>query len=94
MGVDMAAKAMRNFKAGEVLKGLSYNPDLRASLIPAVLVADNNPLPFFMLEGNSLERDVPEGAVITGDMVVTPQDSALWSLRKQQDAKFSFTKKL
>ena len=86
--VDMAAKAVRNFKAGEVLRDLSYNLDLRASLIPAVSVAGDNPLPFFMLENNRLARDVPEGTVITGDMIMPPQDSALWSLRKQQDERF------
>jgi predicted homoserine dehydrogenase-like protein len=86
--VDMAAKAMRDFKAGEVLRDLSYNLDLRASLIPAVSVADGNPLPFFMLEGNSLARDVPEGTVITRDMIISPRDSLLWSLRKQQDEHF------
>ena len=89
--VDMAAKATRDFRKGEVLGSpgsLGYNRDLRASLIPAASVADNNPLPFFMLESNRLARDVLEGTVITGDMLTPPQDSILWSLRKQQDEHF------
>jgi predicted homoserine dehydrogenase-like protein len=89
--VDIDARAARDFKAGEFIgppRNSGWNRDLRASLIPAVPVADDNPLPFFMLEGNSLARDLPEGTVITRDMVIPPQDSILWSLRKRQDDHF------
>ncbi|MFC1719244.1 NAD(P)H-dependent oxidoreductase [Candidatus Poribacteria bacterium] len=87
--VDMVAEAARDFKAGEVLEDLGYNRDLRASMIPSVPVADDNPLPFFMLENNRLSRDISAGTVITRSMITPPQDSALWSLRKQQDEHFN-----
>jgi len=89
--VDIAATAARDFKAGDALGkpgNLGMYRALRASLIPAAPVADENPLPFFMLEGKRLTRDVPAGTIITRDMVVSPQDSRLWSLRKQQDEHF------
>jgi len=89
--VDMAARTTRDFKAGEILaeSGTSgYSQSLLASLIPAVPVADGKVLPFFMLEGNRLVKDVSADTVITCDMVSPPQDSVLWSLRKQQDEHF------
>lgn len=86
--VDMAAKTTRSFKAGESLGNLSYNEDLRTSLIPAVPLADENPLPFFMLEGNNFAQDVPADIVITKDVIIPPENSILWSLRKKQDEIF------
>jgi predicted homoserine dehydrogenase-like protein len=41
-----------------------------------------------MLEGRRLLMDVPEGTAVTLDMVERPHDSALWSLREQQDVQF------
>jgi predicted homoserine dehydrogenase-like protein len=91
--VDMVAKSARDFKAGEILGerpgSLGLDLELRALLIPSVPIADSNPVPFFMLEGKRLTRDVPSGTVITQDMIAPPQDSFLWSLRKQQDEYFS-----
>ena len=88
--VDMTVEVKRNLKSGEVLRTgtLGHNPDFRASLLPAISVVDNNPLPFYMLEGNQLSRDIPANTMITRDMVVPPQDSILWRLRKQQDEHF------
>jgi len=91
--VDMVAKSARSFKAGEILGEkpgtLGLNLELRALLIPSVPIADNHPVPFFMLEGKRLSRDIPSGAIITQDMIIPQQDSFLWSLRKQQDEHFS-----
>jgi len=96
--VDMAAKSARSFKAGEILGEkpgtLGLNLELRALLIPTVPIADNHPLPFFMLEGKRLSRDISSGTVITQDMVIPPQDSFLWSLRKQQDEYFSICRSI
>ncbi len=90
--VDMVAKSARNFKAGEILGeepgSLGLNLELRALLIPSVQVSGNNPLPFFMLEGKKLSKDISSNTIITQDMIIPPQDSFLWSLRKQQDEYF------
>jgi predicted homoserine dehydrogenase-like protein len=89
--VDMAAIADHDLKAGQVLgvpDGLGYSPDLRAEMRPAFALAPGAPVPFFMLEGRRLVMDAPEGTTITLDMVEQPVDSALWSLRAEQDAQF------
>ena len=89
--VDLAVEVKKELKGGEVpgkSGTLGHNPDFRASMIPAVPIDGNNSLPFYMLEGNRLSRDVPANTVITRDMVVPPQDSILWKLRKQQDEHF------
>jgi predicted homoserine dehydrogenase-like protein len=51
-------------------------------------VADDNPLPAYMSEGNRLTMDVPQGTVITRRMIVPPGDSVMWSLRRRQDELF------
>jgi predicted homoserine dehydrogenase-like protein len=89
--VDIVATTARDFRAGETLGSsgtLGWNRDLRASLVPAFPLSDDGPVPFFMLEGNRLTRDVPAGTTITLDMIAPPADSALWSLRRQQDTHF------
>jgi len=88
---DLSATAGRDFAAGEIPSGPGRSrtdPSLRPAVIPAAPLADDNPLPFFMLETNRLAVDVPKGTVITRRMVVPPPDSALWSLRQQQDETF------
>ena len=87
--VDIVATTARDFRAGERLGNpgtLGWNRDLRASLVPAFPLADGGPVPFFMLEGRQLTKDIPAGTTITLDMIAPPADSALWSLRRQQDA--------
>ncbi|MGI5916636.1 MAG: hypothetical protein ACOX9A_09340 [Anaerolineae bacterium] len=90
--VDIIATAARDFKAGEILGSrpgtLGWNRDLRASLVPGYALEDSRPLPFFMLEGNRLAVDVPAGTTITQEMVVSPGEMPLWSLRARQDAHF------
>lgn len=88
---DIAVTARRDFRVGEVICGpgkSSVDHDLRPALIPATPLADDSPLPFFLLEGNRLAADWPTGAVLTRRMVVAPADSTLWSLRQQQDEIF------
>ena len=89
--VDMTVEVKRGLKGGEVL-GKSgtqgHDTDFRASIVPAAPVEGDNPLPFYMMEGSRLSRDTPANTVITRDMVVPPQDSILWKLRKQQDKHF------
>lgn len=89
--VDIVATTARDFRAGETLGSpgtLGWNRDLRASLVPAFPLSDDGPVPFFMLEGNRLTKDVPAGTTVTLGMIAPPAGSALWSLRRQQDAQF------
>ena len=94
--VDIVATTARDFRAGEKLGEpgtLGWNRDLRASLVPAFPLTDDGPVPFFMLEGNRLTKDVPAGATITLALIAPAADSALWSLRRQQDAHFALAGK-
>jgi predicted homoserine dehydrogenase-like protein len=89
--VDIVATAARDFRAGEMLGSpgtLGWNRDLRASLVPSFSLSDEGPVPFFMLEGNRLIQDVHAGTTISLSMIAPPPGSALWSLRRQQDAHF------
>ena len=89
--VDLVAKSNRELKAGTILGG-DHSPDIDASILPASSIAAGNPLPLHLLEGNRLSRDVAAETVITEEMVQTPSDSLLWSLRQQQDAHFGLKK--
>jgi predicted homoserine dehydrogenase-like protein len=86
--VDIIVEARRNFKAGETFGPTGttgWNRDFKCSLAPGFPVGPGKPLPFFMLEGNRLAQDVPTGTVFTWDQLEKPTNSALWSLRNQQD---------
>lgn len=89
--LDIQIQTTRDFKKGETVSApseLAYYPDVRATLIPSVPVADDNPLPAYMSEANRLIMDVPKGTVITRRMIAPPEDSVMWSLRQKQDELF------
>jgi predicted homoserine dehydrogenase-like protein len=84
---DVGLKATRNLKAGEIL-GDDSSMETTAFMMPAVRVKDGVPLPSHMASGNTLAVNITQGTVITREMVVSPSDSVLWSLRTQQDRHF------
>ncbi|MBM3214002.1 hypothetical protein FJZ36_03695 [Candidatus Poribacteria bacterium] len=89
--VDVAATVTRGFRVGEMVcaAGKScWSRDLRASLVPAATPEPDAPLPYYLLEGNRLTVDVPQGTLITRRMVEPPPDSILWTLRQKQDELF------
>ena len=85
--VDVVARANFDLQAGDTLPG-DHSPKLQSLMLPATPVAATAPLPFHLGNGNQLACDVAAGTVITGAMVAPPPDSALWALRKEQDAHF------
>ena len=89
--VDLVAKSNCELKAGTILGG-GHSDDTDAAILPASLIAKGNPLPFYLLTGNHLSRDVAAETLITQEMVDPPADSLLWSLRQQQDAHFGLKK--
>ena len=95
--VDAVARAARDMKAGEVVGSspgtLGWDHSVRAGMIPGITVGPDNPVPFFMLSGNRLKRDVSAGTVITLDMIEEPRNSHLWRLRREQDQVFFGGKK-
>lgn len=90
--VDIVCSARRDLRKGELIGPAfdsGWNRDFQCSLVPAFPLADDHPLPFFMLEGNRLAMDVPAGTIIVRRMVQTPANSALWALRAEQDIEFA-----
>jgi predicted homoserine dehydrogenase-like protein len=92
--VDIIAWAQRDFKAGEIIGvhegtlAFGFSRDFRTVMAPMQPVGEGKPLPYFMLYGNRLAKDIPAGSLITCDMVERPLNSVLWMLREQQDALF------
>ena len=92
--VDIIAWAMRDFKKGETIGvqestlAFGFSRDFRTVMAPAQPIGGGKPLPYFMLYGNRLAKNIPAGALITCDMIERPQDSVLWMLRELQDAHF------
>jgi predicted homoserine dehydrogenase-like protein len=64
-------------------------PDIGAGLVEIGAAQPENALPYYMAVGRTLKRAVKKGAVITFADVTPPEESALWTLREEQDAAFA-----
>ena len=84
---DIVYRATRALRAGTRV-GDDHSPDLSAEIVASTPLRPDAPLPAGLAAGNPLRCDVPAGALVTADAVVPPADSALWSLRSEQDAYF------
>ena len=88
--VDLHARASRDWSAGEVLLITDHHhheiDGLLAELNPAAHAGENGPLPYYMAAENKLRVDVKKGQLITTDMVIPPEESTLWKLRRQMEA--------
>ena len=88
--VDLHARASRDWSAGEVLAITDYHHHeingLSAELNPAAHAGESGPLPYYMAADNRLRVDVKKGQLITTDMVIPPEMSTLWTLRRQMEA--------
>jgi predicted homoserine dehydrogenase-like protein len=87
--VDLIARAARDLPAGHVLaiEGNRHAvPGLEGGLLPASPVGGAAPLPYYMAVGRTLRRAVAAGALVTADDVISPEASALWTLRREADA--------
>ena len=88
---ELLGRAIREFKAGEVLdmSGHHHSIDGIEPLVrPARAVVPGAPLPFYLAANNRLVSDVRPGELLTVEMIEEPADSALWRLRRDQDAAF------
>ena len=85
--VDLVAKSNCELSAGTILGGGQTN-DIGAAILPASPTIGANPLPFYLVTGNRLSRDIAAETLITQEMVSPPSDSLLWSLRRQQETYF------
>ncbi len=88
--VDLHARASRDWSAGEVLAITDHHhheiDGLSAELNPATHAGESGPLPYYMAANNRLSIDVKKGQLITADMVIPPERSTLWTLRRQMEA--------
>jgi predicted homoserine dehydrogenase-like protein len=84
---DIVRSAARDLKAGYVL-GADHDHNLATSILPASGMSPNAPIPAHLAHGHKLLRDVQVGTMITYEMVERPANSALWTLRAQQDKVF------
>ena len=85
--VDVVAHAAADLKKGEVLPD-DHSPRFKFLMAPAAALDDAAPLPFHLASGNPLACDVATGTPITAAIVVPPNVSTLWTLRREQDARF------
>ena len=88
---DVIGKTTKSLATGTELIAVGHHHTIdgvSALMVDAVKARDENPVPYYMLDHASLKEDVPEGTVITCDMVDPPKDSALWRLRSEQDVFF------
>ena len=92
---DLVAITARPFKAGEhlvlgerhAIEG--FTPRMQA----ADLAKFARALPYYMAAGRRIARDLPAGAPVTYDAIEAPEDSMLWRLRAEQDARPEFAAK-
>lgn len=84
---DLIKVAAKDISAGEVF-GNDHSKQLDARIVPALPVAAGNAACAHLLTGNRAAIDIAAGTVVTYDMVVEPAGSALWALRRRQDAEF------
>ena len=88
--VDLHARASRDWLAGELLAITDHHhheiDGLSAELNPAAHASKNGPLPYYMAADNRLRVDVKKGQLITTDMVIPPEMSTLWTLRREMEA--------
>jgi predicted homoserine dehydrogenase-like protein len=88
---DVVGKTNTALKAGTVLEATGHHHQIvgvDGLLVPARAATGPNPIPFYLMAGNRLLRDVPAGTVIAAEMVEPPKESLLWSLRRQLEQTF------
>jgi predicted homoserine dehydrogenase-like protein len=93
---DLVARAERDLPAGTRLDIVGTRhavPHIGAELTEIAAARADDALPYYMAVGRTLTRAVKNGAAITFADVARPEDSMLWTLRKEQDATFGTTAK-
>ena len=89
---DLVARAGRDFKKGDVLEITDHHhhevSGLSPELLPAAVLEDANPCPYYLATNKTLVEDVVEGSVITAGMLELDNENALYRLRRMQDHHF------
>ena len=88
---DVVGRTTKALPAGTLLAAAGHHHEIQGVeglLLPALRAGGTNPLPFYLMANNPLERDVPAGTVITAEMVERPKVSLLWRLRREMEDAF------
>ena len=88
---DVVGKTNTPLKAGTVLEATGHHHQIDGVdglLVPARAATGANPIPFYLMAGNRLLRDVAAGTVIAAEMVEPPKESLLWRLRRELESAF------
>lgn len=87
--VDLVGRAQRNLPAGTLLDAGERHsiPGVEPELADAAPARGANAVPFYMVQGCRVTRDIAGGALLTRDALEPPAGSVLWRLRAEQDAK-------
>ena len=88
---DVVGRTTKALPAGTLLAAAGHHHEIQGVeglLLPARRAEGANPLPFYLMANNPLERDVPAGTVITAEMVERPKVSLLWRLRREMEDAF------
>jgi predicted homoserine dehydrogenase-like protein len=88
--VDLVGRAERKLAAGTILEAGERHsiPGVEPELADAAPARGANAVPFYMVQGCRVTKDVAAGALITRECLEPPVDSTLWKLRAEQDARF------
>jgi predicted homoserine dehydrogenase-like protein len=88
---DVVGQTSAPLAAGTVLEATGHHHQIAGvdgRLVPARAATGVNPIPFYLMAGNRLLRDIPAGTVITAEMIEPPTQSLLWSLRREMEEAF------
>jgi predicted homoserine dehydrogenase-like protein len=88
---DVVGKTNKPLKGGTILEATGHHHQIDGIdglLVPARAATGANPIPFYLMAGNRLLRDVPAGTVIAAEMVEPPKESLLWRLRREMERVF------
>jgi predicted homoserine dehydrogenase-like protein len=88
---DLVARVAKDLPAGtrlDIVGNRHAVPDVGPGLVARADAQAADALPYYMAVGRTLNRTVKSGAMVTFADVAAPDDSLLWTLRREQDAAF------
>jgi predicted homoserine dehydrogenase-like protein len=91
---DVVGKTNKLLKAGTILEATGHHHQIDGVdglLVPARAATGASPIPFYLMAGNRLLRDVSAGTVIAAEMVEPPKGSLLWRLRQEMEDAFGLS---
>ncbi|WP_285294334.1 NAD(P)H-dependent oxidoreductase [Aureimonas altamirensis] len=89
--VDLVGRARRRLEAGALLEAEGHHHTIDGvgpELVEARPLAADRALPYYLLSGRRLKRDIPAGAPVTMADVTLDESAPLLVLRRRQDAHF------